>query len=102
MAVKSAWAVNLLKVLRTAVSFDSYAGTLIDRECQKRIIKLVRNSIMRQYLTYLRVEKGLRPLTCEAYQRDLSLFAEYLEGTHALPLTAGQAQVAGFLEHLQK
>jgi integrase/recombinase XerD len=60
------------------------------------------NSITRQYLTYLRVEKGLRPLTCEAYQRDLDLFAEYLEGAHALPLTAGQAQVAGFLEHLQK
>ena len=60
------------------------------------------NSILRQYLTYLRVEKGLRPLTCEAYQRDLSLFAEYLEGTHALPVTAGQAQVSGFLEHLQK
>ncbi len=57
---------------------------------------------MRQYLAYLRVEKGLRPLTCEAYRRDLSLFAEYLEGTHALPVTAGQAQVAGFLEHLQK
>ena len=57
---------------------------------------------MRQYLAYLRVEKGLRPLTCEAYQRDLGLFAEYLEGTHALPVTAGQAQVAGFLEHLQK
>jgi integrase/recombinase XerD len=60
------------------------------------------NDILRQYLTYLRVEKGLRPLTCEAYQRDLSLFAEYLEGSHALPMTAGQAQVAGFLEHLQK
>ena len=60
------------------------------------------NDILRQYLTYLQVEKGLRPLTCEAYQRDLSLFAEYLEGSHALPMTAGQAQVAGFLEHLQK
>jgi integrase/recombinase XerD len=60
------------------------------------------NSITRQYVTYLRVEKGLRPLTCEAYQRDLSLFAEYLEGANALPLTAGQAQVAGFLEHLQR
>jgi integrase/recombinase XerD len=74
----------------------------------KRIIELVPpakqngNSITRQYLNYLRVEKGLRPLTCEAYQRDLSLFTEYLEGTHALPLAAGQAQVAGFLEHLQK
>ncbi len=59
-------------------------------------------SILRQYLAYLRVEKGLRPLTCEAYQRDLTLFAEYLESTHALPMTAGQGQVAGFLEHLQK
>jgi integrase/recombinase XerD len=57
---------------------------------------------MRQYITYLRVEKGLRPLTCQAYERDLSLFTEYLEGTHALPITAGQQQVAGFLEHLQK
>ncbi len=58
--------------------------------------------LLRQYLAYLRVEKGLRPLTCEAYERDLCLFAEYLEGTHALPMTAGQGQVAGFLEHLQK
>jgi integrase/recombinase XerD len=60
------------------------------------------NGILRQYLTYLRVEKGLRPLTCEAYQRDLFLFVEFLEGTHALPITAGQSQVSGFLEHLQK
>jgi integrase/recombinase XerD len=59
-------------------------------------------AILRQYLAYLRVEKGLRPLTCEAYLGDLSLFAEYLEGRHALPMTAGQAEVAGFMEHLQK
>jgi integrase/recombinase XerD len=61
-----------------------------------------RDNVTREFLSYLRVEKGLRPLTCEAYERDLMLFREYLEGTHALPLTAGQAQVAGFLEHLQK
>jgi integrase/recombinase XerD len=61
----------------------------------------VRNSIVQQYLIYLRVEKGLRPLTCEAYRRDLSLFAEYLESANALPVTAGQKEVAGFLEHLQ-
>lgn len=58
--------------------------------------------LLRQYLNYLRVEKGLRPLTCEAYQRDLLLFAEYLEGANGLLTTAEQAQVAGFLEHLQK
>lgn len=57
---------------------------------------------MQQYVTYLRVEKGLSPLTCEAYLRDLLLFAEYLEGAHQLPVTANQAQVAGFLEHLQQ
>ena len=60
------------------------------------------NTLLRQYLAYLRVEKGLRPLTCEAYERDLFLFAEYLEGSNGLLMNAGQAQVAGFLEHLQK
>jgi integrase/recombinase XerD len=67
----------------------------------KQIIEIVRNTIVQQYLTYLRVEKGLRPLTCEAYRRDLSLFAEYLESANALPMTAGQNEVAGFLGHLQ-
>ena len=92
----------------TAVSLGSRAGRTRGSTAPKQIIELVPpskqngNSITRQYITYLRVEKGLRPLTCEAYQGDLSLFAEYLEGAHALPLTAGQAQVAGFLEHLQK
>jgi integrase/recombinase XerD len=61
-----------------------------------------RTGILDLYITYLRVEKGLRPLTCEAYRRDLSMFAEYLEGVHVLPMTAGQSEVAGFLEHLQK
>src|SRR6202000_2423598 len=60
------------------------------------------NALMRQYLNYLRVEKGLRPLTCEAYEGDLFLFAEYLEATNGLPISAKQADVAGFLEHLQK
>jgi integrase/recombinase XerD len=81
-----------------AVSLDSCPSPSAWR---KQIIKPVRDTVLHQYLTYLRVEKGLRPLTCEAYRRDLSLFAEYLEGAHALPMTAGQSQVAGFLEHLQ-
>src|SRR6202012_3050036 len=56
----------------------------------------------RHYVVYLRWDPGFRTWTAEASAHDLSLFAEYLEGTHALPLTSGQAQVAGFLEHLQK
>jgi len=52
-------------------------------------------------LTYLRVEKGLRPLTCEAYMSDLKTFAEFLEGRHGVLLTAIQQDVAAFLEHLR-
>ncbi len=58
--------------------------------------------LLREYLAYLRVEKGLRPLSCEAYQRDLLQFTEYLEGENALLVTATHAHVAGFLEHLGK
>jgi integrase/recombinase XerD len=68
----------------------------------KGIIETVADSILQQYVNYLRIEKGLRPLTCEAYLRDLLLFAEYLESWHQVPVSATQAQVAGFLAHLQQ
>lgn len=60
------------------------------------------SALIREYLLFLRVEKGLRPLSCEAYERDLEMFAEYLEGTHAVLETAQQREVAGFLDHLQR
>ena len=50
---------------------------------------------------YLRVEKGLRPLTCEAYASDLNSFAEFLENRHGVLLTAAQQDVAAYLEHLR-
>src|SRR5581483_9741069 len=50
---------------------------------------------------YLRVEKGLRPLTCEAYLGDLRTFAEFLESRNGVLLTAVQDDVAAFLEHLR-
>jgi integrase/recombinase XerD len=53
------------------------------------------------YQAYLRVEKGLRPLTCEAYLGDLRTFAEFLESRHGVVLTAAQEDVAAFLEHLR-
>ncbi|MGB7189438.1 MAG: site-specific tyrosine recombinase [Acidobacteriaceae bacterium] len=57
--------------------------------------------LLREYTAYLRVEKGLRPLTCEAYERDLLQFAEYLEGERLSLMAVRHAQVAGFLEHLK-
>jgi len=57
--------------------------------------------LLKDYQAYLRVEKGLRPLTCEAYDNDLKTFAEFIEGRHGVLLTAAQQDVAAFLEHLR-
>ena len=53
------------------------------------------------YLNYLQVEKGLRPLTCEAYRRDLLQCAEYLETRKGSLAFAGHDDIAGFVAHLQ-
>jgi integrase/recombinase XerD len=56
---------------------------------------------MREYLAYLRVEKGMRPATCEAYAHDLEQFAEQLESRGALLVTAVDTDVSGFMAHLR-
>jgi len=57
--------------------------------------------LLKDYQAYLRVEKGLRPLTCEAYDSDLKTFAEFIEGRHGVLVTAAQQDVSAFLEHLR-
>jgi integrase/recombinase XerD len=57
--------------------------------------------VVREFVTYLRVEKGLRPASCEAYQRDLEQFAEHVEGRDGLLISAVQADVSGFMEGLR-
>jgi integrase/recombinase XerD len=65
-------------------------------------VETARNlSLLQDYQAYLRVEKGLRPLTCEAYDGDLKTFAEFLESRHGVLVTAMQQDVAAFLEHLR-
>jgi Site-specific recombinase XerD len=56
---------------------------------------------VREFVAYLRVEKGLRPASCEAYQVDLEQFAEHLEGRNGLLVSAVQADVSGFMEGLR-
>lgn len=58
-------------------------------------------ALLKDYQAYLRVEKGLRPLTCEAYLGDLRTFAEFIEGRNGVLLMAVQEDVAAFLEHLR-
>jgi integrase/recombinase XerD len=65
-------------------------------------VETARNlSLLKDYQAYLRVEKGLRPLTCEAYDGDLKTFAEFIEGRQGVLLTATQEDVSVYLEHLR-
>ncbi len=57
--------------------------------------------LLRDYQSFLRVEKGLRPLTCEAYLSDLRTFAEFLETRHGVLLNSTQEDVSDFLGHLR-
>ncbi|WP_184219419.1 tyrosine recombinase [Granulicella aggregans] len=57
--------------------------------------------LIREYAAYLRVEKGLRPASCAAYTLDLEQFAEHLEKTDGLLLTALQADVSAFMQRLR-
>jgi integrase/recombinase XerD len=57
--------------------------------------------LLKEYQAYLRVEKGLRPLTCEAYLSDMRTFAEFLEGRNGILQKAVQDDVTAFLGHLR-
>ncbi len=57
--------------------------------------------VVREFCAYLRVEKGMRPATVEAYRRDLEQLAEHVEGRNGLLMTAAQADVSGFMEGLR-
>lgn len=55
---------------------------------------------MESFALYLRVEKGLAPLTVSSYAGDLKLWAEFLEKREKTVLTAVREDVRELLQHL--
>jgi integrase/recombinase XerD len=60
-----------------------------------------RNPALLAYASYLRVEKGLQPLSVEAYRADLTMFAQQIALSGADLSTATRQHVSAFLASLQ-
>jgi len=56
--------------------------------------------VLAGFLDYLRIEKGLAPLSISAYTTDISQFAEFLEKRRRALLTARRDDVREFLQRL--
>jgi integrase/recombinase XerD len=56
--------------------------------------------VLSSFLDYLRIEKGLAPLSITAYTTDICQFAEFLEKRKRLLLTARRTEVRDFLQQL--
>jgi integrase/recombinase XerD len=56
--------------------------------------------VLSSFLDYLRIEKGLAPLSIAAYTTDICQFSEFLEKRKRLLVTARHADVREFLQQL--
>jgi integrase/recombinase XerD len=56
--------------------------------------------VLSSFLDYLRIEKGLAPLSISAYTTDISQFSEFLEKRKRPLLTARRTDVRDFLQQL--
>ena len=56
--------------------------------------------VLSAFLDYLKVEKGLAPLTVSAYTTDICQFAEFLETRKRVLTNAGRKDVRDFLQQL--
>jgi len=64
------------------------------------MIEMSNQQALAAFLSYLKVEKGLSPLTAEAYGRDLLQLAEFLETEKRTLLNARRSDLLAFLEQL--
>src|SRR5258708_5872003 len=56
--------------------------------------------VLSSFLDYLRIEKGLAPLSISAYTTDISQFSELLEKSKRLVLSVRRNEVRGCLQQL--
>lgn len=56
----------------------------------------------REFLRYLRVERGLSPNTLEAYERDLKKLMKFAESRNRELVTIERADVLAFIKHLRE
>ncbi|HWZ46260.1 MAG TPA: site-specific tyrosine recombinase XerD [Candidatus Saccharimonadales bacterium] len=63
-------------------------------------MKAADQRVLGKFLDYLRVEKGLAPLTVSAYESDLEQFAEFLESKRRNLLEARREEIRAFLGQL--
>src|SRR5690348_479502 len=63
-------------------------------------VNAAHDKLIKSFLAYLKVEKGLAALTGEAYERDLVQFAEFLEGRRRELVRAKREDVRAFLSQL--
>lgn len=60
-------------------------------------------ALVREFLVYIRVERGLSPRTVEAYGRDLARWSEFISGRgRTSPREVEREEVTAFLEELRR
>ena len=64
------------------------------------MVALPNTRVLSDFLDYLKVEKGLAPLTISAYRSDLTQFAEFLESSKRIFTNAQRSDVRDFLQQL--
>ena len=71
-----------------------------DNAHTSRVSTEVNSQTIASFLDYLRIEKGLAPLTLSAYTNDIQQFAEFLQKRKRTLLLARKEDVRGFIQQL--
>lgn len=83
--------------LASGISIAIYTGNVLQHT---EVVNAANQRVLGKFLDYLKVEKGLAPLTVSAYESDLAQFAEFLEVKRRNLPEARREDIRGFLGQL--